>query len=425
MPMGCREWKKNAVCLPPSSCLELDSSSFLSTVVVDPPIFNLSTPWFRHQQYPFALENLPSIYLFIYPPPLSISECILWEKGHTKTHFWSLDENGRSEMSKEERRQWEIPELALSFRWDYVHLRSWPTYTYTALRKWQVARGFEPTTADWAQSHGYLELEIIGGKTEEARFEGVKDYVSYLSKLSEQARELRIGTPMQVQCPLPARRHSWPTNVYTSLHNRQVARGFRRTTKWTQRFGSLEFEIIGAKQELEEAQFEEFQDYASYLRNFKLGRTAFDILDLEYELQSSARRRSMSRFTSQNTLQTSPSDDQGSLPLPEQNELSSTQDYATKVYEYYVELQLRTSVRVQEIDTPAKLPLTTPMPKPSRIPVPKWNPRRKTWKTLVAGAKGSQVGSHTGRSQAGVPLVKKQRNTPKKPTVIPTGRRFK
>ncbi|ESK82875.1 hypothetical protein Moror_1391, partial [Moniliophthora roreri MCA 2997] len=44
----------------------------------------------------------------------------------------------------------------------YVTLSSWPTHIYTVLQDWQKARGFDPTTSDWARSRGHPELEIVG-----------------------------------------------------------------------------------------------------------------------------------------------------------------------------------------------------------------------------------------------------------------------
>ncbi|KAK7026077.1 hypothetical protein VNI00_015723, partial [Paramarasmius palmivorus] len=233
-----------------------------------PPYFELSTPWFGHHRYPFTLKDQPPIYLFIYPPPSSISELISWEKEHTQTYFWSLDENGQSEMSEEECGQWGIPVLEKSIDWRFMGLRSCPTNVYTGLRKWQVARGFDPSTANWAQSLGYPELEIIGGKEEEARFEGVHDGVSYLRKLQKQDVELQLGSPVQFQRLLRTRRYSWPTDVYTGLHNRQVTHGFKCTTcNWTQHLRSLEFKFIGTKRE--EAQLEEIKGHAYNLRELQ------------------------------------------------------------------------------------------------------------------------------------------------------------
>ncbi|KAK7021864.1 hypothetical protein VNI00_017211 [Paramarasmius palmivorus] len=68
-------------------------------------------------------------------------------------------------MSKEECRHWMVPELSLFAGVDQpVELRSWPTHIYTALRDWQVARGFDPSTTDFARACGYPVLEILGGK---------------------------------------------------------------------------------------------------------------------------------------------------------------------------------------------------------------------------------------------------------------------
>ncbi|EEB97110.1 hypothetical protein MPER_03632 [Moniliophthora perniciosa FA553] len=81
--------------------------------------------------------------------------------GHT--HFWSFDEDGRSRISEEEWERWGIPILTPD-TWSGTTWFSWPTHVYTALRKWQIARGFDPSTADWAQELGYPEFEIIGAK---------------------------------------------------------------------------------------------------------------------------------------------------------------------------------------------------------------------------------------------------------------------
>ncbi|KAK7026069.1 hypothetical protein VNI00_015715 [Paramarasmius palmivorus] len=113
-------------------------------------------------------------------------------------------------MSEEECRQCGVPELQvdrMTPSWD-GRFESWPTCVYTALHDWQVSGGFDPTTADWAHSSGYPEFEIIGGKKEEARFEGVKDYVSYLNKLREQEAELQLETSAQVQENTPRASHS-------------------------------------------------------------------------------------------------------------------------------------------------------------------------------------------------------------------------
>ncbi|KAK7017093.1 hypothetical protein VNI00_018685 [Paramarasmius palmivorus] len=111
-----------------------------------------------------STEKAPPIYLFLYPPPKSISEIVSSIEGHTRTHFWSFDENGQSEMSDEVCERWEVPQLTFSVE-PYSRLQSWPKQAYTALHEWQIAQGFDPTTADFARHLGLPELEIIGTKT--------------------------------------------------------------------------------------------------------------------------------------------------------------------------------------------------------------------------------------------------------------------
>ncbi|ESK91644.1 hypothetical protein Moror_10690 [Moniliophthora roreri MCA 2997] len=109
-----------------------------------------------------AVEETRPIYLFLYPPPMTVLELMPWTDGHT--HFWSFDEDGQSRIPEAEWRQWGIPILTLSICGSSDGLLSWPTYVYTALRNWQIARGFDPSTADWARECGYLELEIVRRK---------------------------------------------------------------------------------------------------------------------------------------------------------------------------------------------------------------------------------------------------------------------
>ncbi|KAK7024150.1 hypothetical protein VNI00_016528 [Paramarasmius palmivorus] len=203
-------------------------------------------------------------------------------------------------MSEKECRRWGIRVLAKSFDRKSLELLSWPTNVYPALHKWQVARGFDPSTTNWAQSLGYPEWEIIGGKEEEARFKGVHDYVSYLRKLREQA------------------------------------------------------------------QINELNDIP----------------------ESSAFIRDPSLHSPESTPRASHLDEQGGLP--EQNDSSSVQEYisyASKVREQDAELQLGTSMQIQETATITKLPPATSTPKLA----PEWNPRQK--RKSESTAKNSQAGA--------------------------------
>ncbi|ESK84709.1 hypothetical protein Moror_621 [Moniliophthora roreri MCA 2997] len=97
------------------------------------------------------------IYLFLRRFPESISEFMSW--GRPGAYFWSFDETGQSGMSEEE--------------YQSLGVLKWPTYVYTALQEWQEARGFDPTTSDWARSMGFPELEIVGVGKDHGQFEEV------------------------------------------------------------------------------------------------------------------------------------------------------------------------------------------------------------------------------------------------------------
>ncbi|KAI3611659.1 hypothetical protein WG66_007776 [Moniliophthora roreri] len=136
--------------------------------IVEPPYLSLQStqcpPTFstlRNAKHPVEETPLKPVYLFVHPPPTTLSELVSWLK--RPRYFWSFDKTGQSRLSEEECEWWGLPVLVLSTRHPIrVELYSWPTHIYTALQDWQKARGFDPTTSDWARSRGYLELEIVG-----------------------------------------------------------------------------------------------------------------------------------------------------------------------------------------------------------------------------------------------------------------------
>ncbi|ESK88753.1 hypothetical protein Moror_17141, partial [Moniliophthora roreri MCA 2997] len=139
-------------------------------------------------------ETQPSpVYLFLRPFPTTISELVSWLEG--QPYFWSFDETGQCEMSEEEREHWRLPVLTCTTRWknDSVTLQSWPTSTYIALRDWQEARGFDPTSSDWAQELGYPKLEITGAR---------KSNISLGKLLTFQWTEARGGKLLEGQEPV-------------------------------------------------------------------------------------------------------------------------------------------------------------------------------------------------------------------------------
>ncbi|KAK7032360.1 hypothetical protein VNI00_013108 [Paramarasmius palmivorus] len=111
----------------------------------------------------------PLIYLFVHPPPICISEFKHWLEGNIPTHFWSLDETGQSQMSEDELEEWGIPKFEPRLspidpddslaRATLLHCL--PPHICRALRDWQIAQGYDPSTADYARYMGYPEYEIV------------------------------------------------------------------------------------------------------------------------------------------------------------------------------------------------------------------------------------------------------------------------
>ncbi|KAK1223386.1 hypothetical protein PQX77_013739 [Marasmius sp. AFHP31] len=137
-----------------------------------------------HFVYPEArldgnLDNSPSkcqlrrqqhIFLFIYPPPPNLAD------GKTSSlHHWSFQEDGHSQISPESCRNLGLP-VELDYKNYGCSSYFWPTTTYKSLHQYQIARGFDPTTADFARHLGYPIFEPLDDSD---RFEDVqKDQTS-------------------------------------------------------------------------------------------------------------------------------------------------------------------------------------------------------------------------------------------------------
>uniref|UniRef100_A0A0W0GDC5 Uncharacterized protein n=1 Tax=Moniliophthora roreri TaxID=221103 RepID=A0A0W0GDC5_MONRR len=144
--------------------------------IVEPPHLTLKStqcpPTFStlHNAEDPIEETLPTpIYLFVHSLPTTLSELVSWME--RPRYFWSFDKTGQSRLSEEECELWGLPVLGIDT--EYVTLSSWPTHIYTVLQDWQKARGFDPTTSDWARSRGHPELEIVGTEDRFVVVEGV------------------------------------------------------------------------------------------------------------------------------------------------------------------------------------------------------------------------------------------------------------
>ncbi|KAK1223388.1 hypothetical protein PQX77_013741, partial [Marasmius sp. AFHP31] len=107
------------------------------------------------------LDNSPSkcrqrrqqpIYLFLHPPPFDFCN------GYTSSlHHWSFQEDGQSQLSLETCHNLGLP-IDLHLDVFGSNTFSWSTNHHKSLHHYQVLRGFDPTTTDFARHLGYHHI---------------------------------------------------------------------------------------------------------------------------------------------------------------------------------------------------------------------------------------------------------------------------
>ncbi|KAK1220196.1 hypothetical protein PQX77_017058 [Marasmius sp. AFHP31] len=116
------------------------------------------------------LRQKQPIFLFVYPPPPHLRD----EKT-SSLHHWSFSEDGHSQISPESCRNLGLP-VDVYYRRSGCRSHSRPTDTYKLIHQYQIARGFDPTTADFAKHLGYPIFQPLDDAD---RFEDVqKDQTS-------------------------------------------------------------------------------------------------------------------------------------------------------------------------------------------------------------------------------------------------------
>ncbi|KAL0564718.1 hypothetical protein V5O48_017324, partial [Marasmius crinis-equi] len=108
-------------------------------------------------------KHLPPIYLFI--PPFSTST------------FWSFYPDGQMPLSGNLCRYLGLPVRLLTE--DFAE-RSWTTSSYRHIRDYQIARGFDPTTTDFARHLGFPIYDIVDQPLP-SQFEEIDDSDLYSS----------------------------------------------------------------------------------------------------------------------------------------------------------------------------------------------------------------------------------------------------
>ncbi|KAF9267840.1 hypothetical protein L218DRAFT_649132 [Marasmius fiardii PR-910] len=114
------------------------------------PYFELTGTLRKSKHRRQRRRNGPPIYLFLLNS-LSPSS--------TPIYFWSFDPNGGTQISPDECKYLGLP-VKLSLNVEYTQ-DSWPTKAYKALHDYQIARGFNPKTTDFAQSRGHPIFKIV------------------------------------------------------------------------------------------------------------------------------------------------------------------------------------------------------------------------------------------------------------------------
>ncbi|KAJ8089592.1 hypothetical protein PM082_014848 [Marasmius tenuissimus] len=122
------------------------------------------------------------VYLFVYPPP----PALLY--GNTSVlHHWSFYEDGQPQLSPESCHDLGLP-VNLHFNdWGYKSY-SWSTDRYKSLHHYQLLRGFDPTTTDFARHLGYHQ--IFQPQHDDDRFEDVCEGQTYLEGYTDLDRSV-------------------------------------------------------------------------------------------------------------------------------------------------------------------------------------------------------------------------------------------
>ena len=115
--------------------------------------------------------NYDKIFLFIAPITITASHPsgtsgidICWGSDDNDLYYWSFDPDGSSPLSKRVTEALGLPKL-IPEAW--LHLEKFSDYQYEATKQFQLFRGYNPSTQEFAQRHGLPLVDIIwpDGKT--------------------------------------------------------------------------------------------------------------------------------------------------------------------------------------------------------------------------------------------------------------------
>ncbi|KAL0569572.1 hypothetical protein V5O48_012394, partial [Marasmius crinis-equi] len=117
------------------------------------------------------LRSQQPIYLFIRSSSAGSAPFPLESCTTSSLHYWSFREDGQASLSADVCAQFGLPtELELEVYQSFTY--SWSNEAYETIKRYQIARGFDPSTDEFAKWLGFEMCEIGG---EKGRFEEVDD----------------------------------------------------------------------------------------------------------------------------------------------------------------------------------------------------------------------------------------------------------
>ncbi|KAK1228049.1 hypothetical protein PQX77_008928 [Marasmius sp. AFHP31] len=122
-------------------------------------------------------RRLQPIYLIVLPLPLDFD-------GYTSSlHFWSFHEDGQPRLSPESCNHFGLP-VELKMEGHEHYILSWATEYYKGLHEYQLSRGFDPKTINFARHLGYAD-HIFHPVNDSDRFKEVYEGQKYVNGPSE------------------------------------------------------------------------------------------------------------------------------------------------------------------------------------------------------------------------------------------------
>ncbi|KAL0570200.1 hypothetical protein V5O48_011774 [Marasmius crinis-equi] len=114
-------------------------------------------------------------------------------------HYWSFDEDGRSPLARAMCHHLGLP-VALGLEFGNANAHSWSNDVYKRMHAYQVARGFDPSTTDFAWSHedaypAYKPIQNNSGRFEEVDSEAIEERNSVDPQPSSPPEPYRSQTP--------------------------------------------------------------------------------------------------------------------------------------------------------------------------------------------------------------------------------------